>query len=120
MKNLPCYIFLAAIASLVLLAAASSLGLSFPFLHVAAIVVGVSGAAGVLALFLVDYAPRSSRKSAAISSEETKRDTASAVPAAFNHRRMVFRRNRHPAGSAAGGTLVTLGLRNDPATLSLL
>jgi hypothetical protein len=120
MKNLPCIIFLATLASLVLLAAASFAGLSFRFLHVALTVVGFSGAAGVLALFLVDYGPRRPLDRPAVSIPETKRETAPAAAAGFDQRRVVLRTKRPSAGSLAGGAFATLGLRNDPATLSLL
>jgi len=116
MKNLPCHVFLAALASLALAVLASSLGLSFPFFKVAAIIIGFSGAAGVLALFLADYGARPSRDDAPVSAPETMRASAPVAPAAVKLRR-VFRPGRQ---TGAGDPLATLGLRNDPATLSLL
>jgi hypothetical protein len=119
MKNLPCLIFLAAIASLILLAAASFLGLPFPLLHVASIVTGFFGAAGVLALFLVDYRPRRAYDDPVVSPAEAKREIAPAMPAAFNLRRIV-RPHQRTGRPVSGGALATLGLNNNPATLSLL
>ena len=114
MKTLSCIISVAALAGLVLLAAASVLGLSFPFALVASQVVGFSSAAGVFAFFLRDYAPRGRRYDA----------VKVRKPAA--HRQETFAPGRRGARSGAGeyyhsvaeGALLTLGLRNDPATLS--
>jgi len=120
MKNLPCIVFLAALASLVLLAAASSFGLSLPFLHVASMIVGFSGAAGVLALFLADYGRRPSRDGTAASAPEAKRASITAVPAGVDLRGVIRRKARQVRNPAGSGALTRLRLSNDPATLSLV
>ena len=118
MKNLPCIIFLSALASLLLVTAAASLGVSFPLALVTSDIVGFSCAAGVLAIFLTDYAPRSSRSGAEpVRSTESKREIEPAAQAAVS-RCSVVRRNE--PFSDDSGTMATFGLRNDPATVSLM
>jgi hypothetical protein len=118
MKNLPCYIFLAAIASLVLLTAVSSLVPSISFIDAAVVIVGFSGAAGVIALFLADYTRRSYDDRPDVSAEEPKREVAPATPAAVSRRHWVLR-NKRPATGSVTNAMAALRLGNDPATLSM-
>ena len=106
MKNLPGIISLFAIASLAVLAVASVLGVSSPSWSVVTRIVGFSWAAGVLAMFVTDYAPRHTYN---IGATEC---TAEAVPA------VVPVQARPYAGAAEA--MATLGLANDPATVSLM
>ena len=106
MKNLPGIISLFAIASLAVLAVASVLGVSSPSWSVVTRIVGFSWAAGVLAMFVTDYAPRHTYN---IGATEC---TADAVPA------VVPVQARPYAGAAEA--MATLGLANDPATVSLM
>jgi hypothetical protein len=110
MKNLLGIISLFAIASLAVLAVASVLGVSSPSWPVVTRIVGFSWAAGVLALFVTDYAPRHTYNVGA-----TVR-TAAAV----SSRRMIPVKARRFAGAATAGAMATLGLANDPATISLM
>jgi hypothetical protein len=108
MKHLSSIISLFAIASLAVLAVASALGVSSPSWSVASRMVGLSWAAGVLAIFVTDYAPRRSCSvSAAVRTAEAQRED---VPA----------KARPLADAATTGVMATLGLANDPATVSLL
>ena len=106
MENLPGIISLFAIASLAVLAVASVLGVSSPSWSVVTRIVGFSWAAGVLAMFVTDYAPRHTYN---IGATEC---TAEAVPA------VVPVQARPYAGAAEA--MATLGLANDPATVSLM
>lgn len=116
MKNLPCIIFLSAIASLLLLAVACSLGAPIQYWYVAARILAVSGAAGMLAIFLADYAPRPSYHVGAL-------QTAEPAPAArvVASRSRVGRSSERPFDiTVVEGAMATLGLRNDPVTVSLI
>jgi hypothetical protein len=113
MKNLLGIVSLLAVASLAVLAVASVLGVSSPSWPVVTRIVGFSWAAGVLALFVTDYAPRHTYNVSA-----TVR--AAAVPAAVSPRRMVPATARRFAGAATAEAMATLGLTNDPATVSLM
>ena len=108
MKNLPGIISLFAIASLAVLAVASVLGVSSPSWSVVTRIVGFSWAAGVLAMFVTDYAPRHTYN---IGATEC---TAEAVPA------VVPVQARPYAGAVTAEAMATLGLANDPATVSLI
>ena len=108
MKNLPGIISLFAIASLAVLAVASVLGVSSPSWSVVTRIVGFSWAAGVLAMFVTDYAPRHSYNVGAAVR------TAEAMPA------VVPAQARPYAGAATAEAMATFGLANDPATVSLL
>lgn len=113
MKSLPCIIFLSAIASLLLLAVACSLGVPIQYWHVAARILAVSGAAGMLAIFLADYAPRPSYHVGALRTAEPARTVAS--------RSRVVRSSERPFDiTVVEGAMATLGLRNDPVTDSLI
>ena len=108
MKNLLGIISLFAIASLAVLAVAAVLGVSSPSWSVVTRIVGFSWAAGVLAMFVTDYAPRRSYNvGAAGCTVEAMREV---VPA----------KARPYAGAVTAEAMATLGLANDPATVSLL
>jgi len=115
MKNLPGIISLFAIASLALLAVASAFGVSIPYASVAWRMVVFSWAAGVLSIFVTDYAPRDSYSVSA----EAKPEDVPVVRAAVSQRRMVPAKAR-PFAGATTGAMATLGLANDPATVSML
>jgi hypothetical protein len=108
MKNLPGIISLFAIASLAVLAVASVLGFSSPSWSVVTRVVGFSWAAGVLAMFVTDYAPRHTYQVGAAAR------TAEAMPEA------VPAKARPYARAVPAEAMATLGLANDPATVSLM
>ena len=108
MKNLLGIISLFAIASLAVLAVASVLGFSSPSWSLVTRVVGFSWAAGVLAMFVTDYAPRHSYNVGAAVR------TAEAMP------EVVPAKARPYADAATAEAMATLGLANDPATVSLL
>lgn len=112
MKNLPCIIFLSAIASLLFLAVACSLGAPVQYWFVAARILAASGAAGMLAIFLADYAPRPSYQVGAAR-------TAKPAPVA-SRSRPVCSGERPYDITVVEGAMATLGLRNDPVTVSLL
>ena len=99
MKNLLGIVSLLAVASLAVLAVASVLGVSSPSWSVVTRIVGFSWAAGVLALFVTDYAPRRLNSYCA----EAKPEAVPVVRAAVTAEAMA-----------------TLGLANDPATVSML
>ena len=99
MKNLHGIISLFAIASLALLVVASAFGVSIPYASVAWRMVGFSWAAGVLSIFVTDYAPRRLNSYCA----EAKPEAVPVVRAAVTAEAMA-----------------TLGLANDPATVSML
>jgi hypothetical protein len=121
MKNLTALISLFAIASLAVLAVASALGVCSPSWSVASRMIGLSCAAGMLAVFATDYAPRRSYGVNAVAhAAGAKREYVPAVRAAVSQRRMVPANARPFAGAATAGALATLGLANDPATVSLL
>ncbi len=108
MKNLLGIISLFAIASLAVLAVASVLGVSSPSWSVVTRIVGFSWAAGVLAMFVTDYAPRHTYNVGAAGC------TAEAM------REVVPAKARPYAGAVTAEAMATLGLANDPATVSLL
>lgn len=99
MKNLPGYILLASLASLVLLTIASCLGYDFHYLPTAAHIVGITCGAGVVAIFLGDYA--SHPAAPAERTDETEPVSRPVTRAPSRH---------HPA---------SIGLHRDPATVSL-
>ena len=114
MKNLPCIILLSAIASLLLLAVACSLGAPIQFWFVASRIAAVSGAAGMLVVFLADYAPRRTYLA-----DYTAGTTESATAVVSGSRRV---RSSEPPFDITGveGAMATRGLRNDPVTVSLI
>ena len=118
MKNLPCIIFLSAIASLLLLAVASALGVSIAYWSVAAHIGAFSGAAGVLAIFLTDYAPRRGYNAGpALPNAEA----ATALGVTRTVRSRLAPANERPLDvTVIEGAMATLGLRNDPATVSII
>jgi len=113
MKYLPTIIALAAVAALLLVGCAAVVGVSSPSWSLAARVAGFAWAAGAIGLFLADYAPRHSYGDR----------TAVRVPAAqavVSPRRMIPAQARPAADGTPAGAMVTLGLSNDPATVSLM
>ena len=121
MKNLPCIIFLSAIASLLLLAVACSLGAPIQYWFVASRIAAVSGSAGVLAIFLADYAPRRSyRVAGAVRTAESAPAIVPAARAVASRGRLVRSSERPFDITVVEGAMATLGLRNDPVTVSLI
>jgi hypothetical protein len=106
MKNLLGIISLFAIASLAVLAVASVLGFSSPSWSLVTRVIGFSWAAGVLAMFVTDYAPRRSYSVGAVE------PAAEAVPE-------IVPAKARPYADAVPA-MATFGLANDPATVSLM
>ena len=98
MKNLPGIISLFAIASLAVLVVASVFGVSCPYASLAWRIVGFSWATGVFAIFVTDYAPRHSY---GVSAEAKSED----VPAVQT--------------TVTAEAMATLGLANDPATVTM-
>ena len=113
MKNLPTIISLAAVATFLLLGCAAVVGVSSPSWSLATRVAGFAWAAGAIGLFLTDYSPRHSYGDRA----------AIRVPAAqavVSQRRVVPAKARPAADSAPAGAVATLGVCNEPATVSLM
>jgi hypothetical protein len=117
MKNLPCIVALSGIFGVVLVTAASFLGLRVPYLFVVSHLVGFSVAAGVLALFLADYAPRKSRGLSPVWAE-AKPLAQPAEPARTRQRRAFRPPVRLYGDSAPAEDMTFLNLRYEPATLS--
>jgi hypothetical protein len=106
MKSLPAIISLATAAALLLLAVAASFIDSLPFALIASYIVGFACSIGFLALFIADYNPRSARPIELVIREtEAKRQVERPVAPSF-------------VDPITLNVLSTLGLRNDPATLS--
>jgi len=104
MKSLPALVLLFATAVLAAIAVAAVLGVSFPYWSVALRVAAVAWAAGMLAVFVADYAPRHTGPAPV------------AVPAAAPRRAPV------PAATADAfpvEAMATLGLDRGPATFSV-
>ena len=115
MKNLPCYITLATIISLVLLTIVASLGVPLQFFDIASHIIGYATAAGVAAVYLTDGAPRTSHHTADAVEVNTAKEPAVVRPA----RRAAWD-NRPAVDSLSDGALATLNLVNDPATVSIM
>lgn len=118
MKNVPSIISLATVAVLLLLAVAASFIDSLPFAFVASYVVGFACSVGFLALFLADYGSTSPRLIAIDFKEaEAKREAAARATRAQRRPDPQFGAPcREPV---APELLATIGLRNDPSTLSI-
>jgi hypothetical protein len=120
MKNLTALISLFAIASLAVLAVASALGVCSPSWSVASRMIGLSCAAGMLAIFATDYAPRRSYGVNAVArAAGANREYAPAVRTAVSQPRMVPAQAQPLMGATTAGVMATLGLTNDSATLSM-
>jgi hypothetical protein len=119
MKNLPAITSIATLAVLLLLAVAASVIDSIPFAIIASYVVGFGCSIGFLAVFLADYDPRSPRPVAVVTTEaEARRKLEAAMAAAAQHE--LDGQMDTPFGEPVTVNLLsTMGLRNDPATLSL-
>jgi hypothetical protein len=106
MKSLPAIISLATAAALLLLAVAASFIDSLPFALIASYIVGFACSVGFLALFIADYGPRSARPIELVIREtEAKRHIERPVAQLFED-------------PITLNVLSTVGLQNDPATLS--
>jgi hypothetical protein len=117
MKNLPAIISIATVAVLLLLAVAASVIDSLPFALIASYVVGFACSLSLLALFVADYAPRSPRLIALVSSEaEEKR----AREAAATERLLDRQADAPYSDPITVNFMATMGLRSDPATVSLV
>jgi hypothetical protein len=120
MKNLTAIISLFAITSLALLAVAAFLGVSCPYWSVAWRVAGFAWAAGVLGLFLTDYAPHHPYTvGAAVRVTEPQRESVPAVRAIARHRRRVPATAQPFDDTGIEGAMATVGFCNDPATVSM-
>jgi len=119
MKSLPAIIALSTVAILLLLAVAASLIASISFAYVASYVVGFSCAAGMVASLIADYGPRSPRLIAlpvrdtepvCVSefAEEASDETWAILPAARPRDEAILER-----------LTASIGMRSDPATLSI-
>lgn len=116
MKNIVPITSIATIAALLLLAVAASFIDSLPFAFIASYVVGFACSASLLAVFIADYSPRSPRPIPIVSREvETRRELEAAESSAPAQGRF------EPSfdDQVTVNILSTVGLRNDPATLSL-
>jgi hypothetical protein len=117
MKSLPAVVTLTTVAILLLLAVASSFFPDLPFTPIASCVVGVSCAVGVVASFVADYGPGSTRPIAIRVRETQLQDE----PALAARRRSLGRQiDPRPDIVAVNDLMATIGMRNDPATLSML
>lgn len=120
MKNLPAIASLSTVAILLLLAVAASLYASLSFAFVASYVVGFSCATGMVASLIWDYGPRSPRPiELPVRYAEPRRarevsEAASAEPC------VNFPAARPRDEAITDDLMATIGLRNDPATLSLM
>jgi hypothetical protein len=105
MKSLPAIISLATAAILLLLAVAASVINSLPFALIASYVVGFGCSAAFLALFAADYSPR--------------RPIEIVVKETEEKRELAWPNSSGAEDSITVNFLSTMGLRKDPATLSL-
>lgn len=106
MKNLPAFISLTALAALVLLAVVSFVVDSVPFALPATCIVSAACSLGLVGLFIGDY---SNRAPQLYLSPEKVRQT---------HFEPARREAREVAPVVPLDVLSTLGIRNDPVTLS--
>jgi hypothetical protein len=106
MKNLPALIALTALAALVLLAVVSSVVDSVPFVLPATYIVSAACSLGLVGLFIGDYANRSPQLD--LSPKKVQQAHFQPDP----------QEAREVAPLVPQDVLSTLGIRNDPATLS--
>jgi len=106
MKNLNALIALTALAALVLLAVVSSVVDSVPFVLPATYIVSAACSLGLVGLFIGDYANRSPQLN--LSPEKVQQAHFQPDPQA----------TREVVPLVPVDVLSTLGIRNDPATLS--
>jgi hypothetical protein len=120
MKNLASLLALLAVASLVLLAVAASLGVTLPYSSVALRLVALASVAGVLSIFLADYAPRRPlRAGPALPSMAPHSVSARPARVVVRQRRRVPAMARSYDDTIVTGTIATLGLGHQPVTLSM-
>jgi hypothetical protein len=117
MKNLPCIIALSTIISLALLTACAVLGVSLPYALIASDIIAISCCAGVIAFFVAEYTPNRSRPYIELGVAEQKREFA---PVTLSQRCVP-----RPVGLLVDdgitvNLMATLGLRREPATVSLM
>jgi uncharacterized protein (DUF58 family) len=117
MKNLPAIASIATVAVLLLLAVAASLIDSLPFAFIASYVVGFGCSIGLLAMFISDYGPSTPRPLAIVTREVEERRALEAARAAAAQGQPVETAYNDPITVS---WMSTLGLQNDPATVSLL
>ena len=117
MKNLVPVISIATIAALLLLSVAASFIDSLPFAFIASYVVGFACSASLLAVFIADYSPRSPRPIAIVTREVEARRELEAAQSAQGRFDAQFEPSFNDPLTV--NILTTVGLRNDPATLSL-
>ena len=106
MKNLPAYIALTALAAPALLAVVSFVVASVPFVLPATYIVSSACSLGLVGLFLGDYSHRTPQLN--LSPEKVRQ--AQLEP--------VYQEAREVAPLVPRDLLSTLGIRNDPETLS--
>ena len=120
MKNLTAILSLAAITVLALVAVAAVLGVSCVYWSVAWRVAGFAWAAGVLGIFLSDYAPpRPYAAAVTVRAPEPQREAVPAARAVAGHRRLVPAVARSFDDPAMAGAMATVGFYHDPATVSM-
>jgi hypothetical protein len=103
MKSLPALIALTALAAIVLLAVVSSVVASVPFMPIAAYIVSGSCSMGLVGMFLNDYTRRTPQIDLSPEKVCQPRNQPS---------------QREARAMAPGAVWSTMGIRNDPATLS--
>ena len=119
MKNMSAVITLATIAVLLLLGIAASFIDSIPFAVIASYVVGFGCSVAFLAMFLADYGFRAPRLSAIVIREADARTELGEPAEASALRNQPDGEFRAPFDDPITMiTRSTIGLRNDPATLS--
>jgi hypothetical protein len=119
MKNMPAVITFATVAVLLLLGIAASFIDSIPFALIASYVVGFGCSVGFLAMFLADYGLRAPRLSAIVIREADERTELAEVAEASVSGSQPDWEIRAPFDDPITMmTRSTIGLMNDPATLS--
>ncbi len=115
MKHAPSILAFSAIIGLLLLAVFETLGIPLPFATTASDIVGFSGSAGLLSFLAMDYLPARGRKPIDLRATASKPEVAKAAAG----KRDVPVRVRERS-YAASELMPTMGLSNDPATVSLI
>jgi hypothetical protein len=120
MKTLPCLLALLAVASLALLAVAAALGVTLPYCSVALRLVALAWVAGVLAIFVADYAPRRPLGvGPVLPSVEAQPAFVRSPSIATGQRRSMPVLARTFDDTIVTADIATLGLSYNPATLSM-
>jgi len=120
MKNLPLILSFSAVIGLVLLIVSAALGVPVPFARVALDIVELSVVAGVVGFFLADYARPRSRDYGPVRVAEPTREVARVAPAALDERLIPVPVELPIDEAVTVNFMETLGMRNNPATVSLM